>query len=761
MKNKVIALLALGCFLIADSAEKIAQENSTKKVTDNNQNNSFKERGPARTLSRDTDFVYWKVDSSKNGYGAFLETNSPLAYSYDANGDGENAGWVAVYRQWGTLEETAGFLGVAQSDPYGEQWFVESRINTTYPENQTYTITNPGLPTANGAPQARYPSGVVSSYHNKATAVWNEYTTPAYGGGSYGGVPMYSYDFFGVGENSNFASISHINEGCVNLNTAQGEVCDPPDLWNGNVQMVDGSDGSVRLLAAYTSWAPEENYSRYMIRSLNVTNGYISVDAAEFWQQDSLDQDDMGNCLWYECSGYTGSPDFHVNNDGVGYMAVTSYGADSDTDPPFSHTLFFKKTEDYGQTWSSDGGYKNSGYYYISDAVLDRLSDSLLTMWSLDPDTYDDHPWYPWAVDSYGDVVGDTINFSDDSANFYFTPGLFLGYSYDIMTDHDGGLHFVTSTGNYICKDENFGCEDGDGDGAADSIYFEIRFPGAGMYHFYNPDPIDDPDNWSATLIQNFYDTWDADWPTAGNLVMGSDAWFYFYPNIRPSYEDGSQVLWFGASNMSSASYNADSTLYEPRDIDLYMAKSVDNGRTWWGKCVDDDGATYDCQEPENITNTVNQLEVGMHLANIGTDYDMGVFCQVPNFNVETYPPAASYEDYMNYVYIGRYENDMESLSIGGGGEKEILPAQFVLKQNYPNPFNPVTKISYSIDKSSRVNLKLYDIRGGLVETLLSKRVQAGSHDHVLNASHLSSGVYFYTMTVNDVSQTKKLILMK
>ena len=761
MKNKVIALLTLGCFLIADSADKIAEKNSTKKVTENNQISSFKERGSARTLSRDTDFVYWKVDSSKNGYGAFLETNSPLAYSYDEAGGGDDAGWVAVYRQWGTLEETAGFLGVAQSDPYGEQWFVESRINTTYPENQTYTIANPGLPTANGAPQARYPSGVVSSYHNKATAVWNEYTTPAYGGGGYGGVPMYSYDFFGVGENSNFASISHINEGCVNLNTAQGEVCDPPDLWNGNVQMVDGSDGSVRLLAAFTSWDPIENYSRYMIRSLNVTNGYISVDAAEFWQQDSLDQDDMGNCLWYECSGYTGSPDFHVNSDGVGYMAVTSYSADSDTEPPFSHTLFFKKTEDYGQTWSSDGGYKNSGYHYISDAVLDELSDSLLTMWSLDPDTYADRPWYPWAVDSYGDVVGDTINFSDDSANFYYTPGLFLGYSYDIMTDHDGGIHFVASTGNYICKDENFGCEDGDGDGAADSIYFEIRFPGAGMYHFYNPDPVDDPDNWSATLIQSFYDAWSADWPTTGNLVMGSDAWFYFYPSIRPSYEDGSQVLWFGASNMSSASYNADSTLYEPRDIDLYMAKSVDNGKTWWGKCVDDDGATYDCQDPENITNTVNQLEVGMHLANIGSDYDMGVFCQVPNFDVETYPPAASYEDYMNYVYIGRYENDMESLSTDGGGEKEILPAQFVLQQNYPNPFNPVTKISYSIDKGAEVNLKLYDVRGGLVETLLSKRVQAGSHDHVLNASHLSSGVYFYTMTVNNVSQTKKLILMK
>ena len=63
MKNKVIALLTLGCFLIADSADKIAEKNSTKKVTENNQISSFKERGPARTLSRDTDFVYWKVDS--------------------------------------------------------------------------------------------------------------------------------------------------------------------------------------------------------------------------------------------------------------------------------------------------------------------------------------------------------------------------------------------------------------------------------------------------------------------------------------------------------------------------------------------------------------------------------------------------------------------------------------------------------------------------------------------------------------------------
>ncbi len=133
----------------------------------------------------------------------------------------------------------------------------------------------------------------------------------------------------------------------------------------------------------------------------------------------------------------------------------------------------------------------------------------------------------------------------------------------------------------------------------------------------------------------------------------------------------------------------------------------------------------------------------------------------MPNFNVDTYPPATGYYDYMNYVYVGKYENDLESLSTINGDEKEIIPSSFVLNQNYPNPFNPLTKISYGLDMASNVRLSLYDIRGGFVETLINKRINAGTHDFMLDASHLSSGVYFYTMTVNGVSQTRKLILMK
>ena len=768
MIRKVITLVLLSCFVFSESSENISAQENSKLNISNDGSASPKPKGPAYTNSRNSYFSYFLVDSSKNGYGGFLETNSPLAYSYDETDDGENAGWVAVYRQAPTpctsssCPETAGFLGVAKSDAYQENWVVSTRINTAYPEGQTYQYTPDGsganLPTPDGAPGARYPSATISSYYNKPTPVWNEYAGAAYGGGDYGGVPMYTFDFFSTGNDlTNYQPIKHLNDGCGDgWGVGQtGSPCDPPDLWNGNVQMIDGYDDNgdpkAYLLAAYTSWAGT-TYPRYMIRSLAVAgNGLIQAETPEYWQADTSDVDDSGNCVWYECTGYTGAPDFHVNREGTGYMAVTSYSANSDTEEPASHTLFFKKTEDYGQSWTEDEGLMNSGYHYISDAVLDELSDSLLTLWSSDPEQYPDKPWYPWATDSDGNVVGDTINFSDDDADFFYTKGLFLGYSYDVVTDNRGGLHFAASTGIYVCKNADGGCEDSDGFAGADSLYLRTDFPGAGMYHFYNPDPIEDPDNWTATMIQDFSDSWGADWgsngtATAANNTLGSDAWFYFYPNIRPSHEEGSDVMWYAAANMSSAAYNVDSTLYEPRDIDIFMAKSVNLGLSW--------------TEPENVTNTTGLKEVGVHLANIGSDYEVGVFCQVPNFAVPT-AGTAQMEDYLNYVYIGKYENDLEHLSADQNDDKEVLPSRFALKQNYPNPFNPVTNISYSIEKSSNVTLKLYDVRGGLVQTLLSKRINAGSHDYTLDASNLPSGVYFYTMSVNNVSKTKKLILMK
>jgi len=85
----------------------------------------------------------------------------------------------------------------------------------------------------------------------------------------------------------------------------------------------------------------------------------------------------------------------------------------------------------------------------------------------------------------------------------------------------------------------------------------------------------------------------------------------------------------------------------------------------------------------------------------------------------------------------------------------------YVLSQNYPNPFNPVTKINFSIPKEGIVTLKIFDMSGKEVANLLNEFKTAGSYDVNFNASNLSSGIYFYSLTVNGNTITKKLTLLK
>ena len=89
------------------------------------------------------------------------------------------------------------------------------------------------------------------------------------------------------------------------------------------------------------------------------------------------------------------------------------------------------------------------------------------------------------------------------------------------------------------------------------------------------------------------------------------------------------------------------------------------------------------------------------------------------------------------------------------------IPKDFALYQNYPNPFNPRTKISYSIKDEGFVTLKVYDVLGNEVATLVDELRNAGSYEVDFDASQLSSGVYFYKLQAGDFVQAKKMLLMK
>jgi hypothetical protein len=93
--------------------------------------------------------------------------------------------------------------------------------------------------------------------------------------------------------------------------------------------------------------------------------------------------------------------------------------------------------------------------------------------------------------------------------------------------------------------------------------------------------------------------------------------------------------------------------------------------------------------------------------------------------------------------------------------DEDINLNSYYLFQNYPNPFNPSTNISYKISEAGMVRLKVFNILGVEVATLVNEFQYSGEHSVDFNSSGLSSGVYFYSLSVNNFTQTRKMILEK
>jgi hypothetical protein len=95
------------------------------------------------------------------------------------------------------------------------------------------------------------------------------------------------------------------------------------------------------------------------------------------------------------------------------------------------------------------------------------------------------------------------------------------------------------------------------------------------------------------------------------------------------------------------------------------------------------------------------------------------------------------------------------------GKENAVAPDGFILNQNYPNPFNPNTTISFSVPQAGFVTLKIYDVLGREIVTLVNQKMRPGAYSYDWNAEHFSSGVYLYTLQVDDRFDVKKMQLLK
>jgi L-ascorbate metabolism protein UlaG (beta-lactamase superfamily) len=135
---------------------------------------------------------------------------------------------------------------------------------------------------------------------------------------------------------------------------------------------------------------------------------------------------------------------------------------------------------------------------------------------------------------------------------------------------------------------------------------------------------------------------------------------------------------------------------------------------------------------------------------------------------IHTMPPPDTYSD----AKVARFASP-NKLIVRPGSTIELnakstlveeapeIPTGFSLSQNYPNPFNPTSIIRYSISRGEFVSLKIYDISGKIVETLVDREQNSGNYKITFNGSHLTSGIYLYRLQAGSFSDVKRMIFVK
>lgn len=166
----------------------------------------------------------------------------------------------------------------------------------------------------------------------------------------------------------------------------------------------------------------------------------------------------------------------------------------------------------------------------------------------------------------------------------------------------------------------------------------------------------------------------------------------------------------------------------------------------------------------QKLMNMIDSLVVYLEEARIRNFEKWPVLGQWiwPNYFVgQTYEEEI---DYLKNWLVGRL-SWLDQNMVGGPSsvEEEFSPAGFSLEQNFPNPFNPVTTIKFVVPNEVRnvVTLKVYDLLGNEIATLVNEEKSAGIYNVNFNASNLSSGIYYYKLTAGNTSSVKKMILLR
>ena len=660
-----------------DRVERMVKETGREIYT-----NQFSKAAAKSVSSYEPAFSAVLIDSSKNGFGLVSGVTNPISH--------KDSKFVMAYRQWIGIEASSGAVGMAYSLDNGEAWTTQSNLNAVSP----------------GVLTGRYPSAIGAG--NYPVIAWSEYVGEASGLES-DAKPLFVVDMLGFGG------------GYLTSPQLIGTSSNPEGLWMGCPDYCEEPNGTGHLNMTFTTWREFDandvsSHNIYLFRSTSINSGTISysgaekiLDAKTYFEEGSADGSTTSDAM------------ISIADNGIGYVANVAYwhaGLDSLVENNAYHTFKFRKTTDYGATWSTSSFDPDVPYYYVKDSEFDdNIFDIYLpskqyeVVYGTDTTIVDN-------LNGTEDAVIDTLNY----------PGLFMGYDNDLVVDANGGVHFMCLV---IPESEQAG------------YIMPTVHEGCGFYHVYCADPASASATWEVSFVTSMQRTWQF------NYGKSDRAWQSFFPAMATSKEDPNTIYAVypkGDIYLEEDPESPGDTLIYKRSYDIFVRRSLDAGKTW--------------QEEINVTNTPDFDEICAHADPDATDDHVYLIYQVPDYSTHTVDNDtldAVPEDYKNRLYF----MNVDYSSLVPRNSVVDVPASFDLQQNYPNPFNPVTTIAFDIHEAGDYTLDIFNTLGQKVKTLVSDHRAVGHHEVEFDGSNMASGIYFYSLKGENVTLTRKSVLLK
>jgi hypothetical protein len=418
-----------------------------------------------------------------------------------------------------------------------------------------------------------------------------------------------------------------------------------------------------------------------------------------------------------------------------------------------NNEIYYKRSPDGGISWGADTRLTNNSANSWNPSVT--VSGSVVRVVWEDNRDGNNEIYYKFSPDG-GISWGPDMRLTDDSGSSRYPSATLFSYVAHVvwMDDRDGNFEVyykrspdggISWSGDRRLTNNSAGSQD-----ATIAVYYwDVHVVWAddrdGNYEIYYKHSTNEGVSWGpdTRLTNNSGNSWSPSVTVSGSVVHV----------VWVDYRDGNYEIYYKRSPDGGISWGADTRLTNntARSEVPSVTASGSVVHVVWGDGRDGNFNIY----YKRSTDGGISWGPDTRLTNKTGDESLP-FVTVSGSVVHVVWTATGDGNYEIYYKRNPTGNPTSVITLG-----DIVPHEYVLFQNYPNPFNPSTKVHFSVPRSGFVGLRVYDILGQEVATLVNGETNPGNYEVTLDATGWPSGLYFYRLQAASFTETKKLLLLK